>query len=94
MRILISFISFCTIAAFAATAAKSVEEVIAKSKPPIIIPDEKGIAEINPDTLVVTYHKGADPKVVVNQLVKAWSTATQALSACQVELEKAKDKKK
>lgn len=65
-----------------------------KQKTPISIPDEpKTLASIDPDTLKVTYAKGSDPKLVVEQLVKAWSTAMQNLQACQQSLQATQAKK-
>lgn len=51
------------------------------------------LATVDPKTLKVTYSKGADPRLVVDQLVQAWASATNQLAACQQELATKKDQK-
>ncbi len=69
----------------------------AEKPKPIPIPEApsqpKTLADIDPETLKVTYHKGADPKAVVDQLVKSWADAAMKLSACQEQLKSAQSKK-
>lgn len=50
------------------------------------------LAEIDPVTLKVTYSKGADPKAVVAEMVKAWAQAQGQLQQCVQQLQ-AKEKK-
>ena len=45
------------------------------------------LAKIDPETLKVTYEKGADPKKVVDQLVNAWAQAVQQLQQCNAALQ-------
>ena len=62
---------------------------------PIIVPDSPvQLATIDPKTLKVTYSKGADPKKVVDQLVKSWAQATQSLQQCQQAYQGLLDQKK
>lgn len=48
------------------------------------------LAKIDPKTLKVTYQKGADPKLVADELVKAWAQAQGALNTCLQQLQSAK----
>lgn len=63
--------------------------------PPVQITEEpKSLADIDPDTLKVTYHKGSDPKAVVDQVVKAWAQNMNQLQACQGEVQRLMSQKK
>jgi len=57
---------------------------------PITILQSKEIAHIDGSTLKVTYENGVDPKLVVDQMVKAWAEALENLRICQDEVKKLK----
>lgn len=70
-----------------------------KAEPPakapmILIPDDTSpLGEIDPVTLKVTYNKGADPKKIVDQVVKSWAATTQQLQQCQAAYQQLQQKK-
>jgi methyl coenzyme M reductase subunit C len=68
--------------------ACATEPVKKAEKPtPIIVTEvPKMLASIDQETLKVTYSKGADPKLVVDQVVKAWAEAIRGLNACEAKV--------
>lgn len=80
----------------AVTTAPLIEAEVKRpvKKPPIIIHDENGIAQLNPDTFEVTYAKGVDPKAIMKQLGRAWFQAASNFEACNAELQKEQAKNK
>lgn len=98
LKLLVLVTMFSVVIACAGTAQKIEKNdqpaETKKTRPPITISEEpKPIAEIDPDTLKVTLKKGANPKVVIDQLVRAWSGAVQNLQACQQQAHKLEEKK-
>jgi hypothetical protein len=70
---------------------KDAQKETPKPAPILVTEVPKALATIDPVTLKVTYSKGADPKFVVDQVVKAWAEAIKGLNACEAkvkELEK------
>ena len=78
MKLLISIAILIAILALAARG----DDKPARAKPLEIL-DSRPLAEIYPETLKVSYRKGADPRAVVDTLVKSWAQTVQALQACQ-----------
>lgn len=63
-----------------------------KNKPLQVFKTQESIAEIDPETLKVTYKKGSDLKEVVDAVVKAWASAMnearKELQNCQAQTQK------
>lgn len=89
LLLLLLTIALLSFSAFAQTTPPGV----AVQKPPIIISAQSELAKVDQDTLKVTYTKGTDPKLVVDQVLKAWAQAMSELNSCRETLKKATEKK-
>lgn len=59
-----------------------------KPQPITVVATPPALAEIDPETLKITYKKGVEPEEFAQEMVKIWANTQTQLAQCQQELQK------